>query len=347
MAQAAPVDFRTAAARHRKSNVYTIPWATGQRTSIALNNIGYLSELQIYLTLTVTVGTAGTVTDAAQFASNYLPLIGLRSPQGEYIWSTNSRDIYDFQYLLERVVTPALDPSNATVSNASATAQPLVLRLRVPVSVNDGNNFSMGMLMRQISNNTFYLDVQFCNGGSDLVGAGTTVITSITGTVVVEEIFYEAVAANSNVVPPTFNNYIRLRSIQFTPLQNGQNNVRYDTGPILMNALHRLMNNNAADGTIANLSYIQFAANQTNEIDNRTGARLAYDQTMHLGKALRAGVYSEDFCDDISMVNQTQGRDFINSNLASQLNWFIQYAGTPTGTSFINTFYREIVSLGA
>ncbi|MGH7745879.1 MAG: hypothetical protein ACREQ5_14030 [Candidatus Dormibacteria bacterium] len=341
-----PVSFRTAAARHRKSLVYSVPWATGTRVTIPLNNVGYQNELQVLLALTVTVGTAGTVTDADAATSNFLPYIGLRSPQGEYIWSTNSRDIYDFDYRLTNSLTPAQDPSYVNWSGASATAQPVLLRLRIPTAISDGRGFDTGLLMRQVSNNQFYLDLQMA-AIADLIGTGTVVITSVTGTITVEEIYYEAIPANANVIPPDFSNYIRLRSIQFAPLQNGQNNVRYDTGPVLMDAMHRLVNNSKADPVISNLAYIQLASGQTNEIDNRTGSRLAYDAAMHLGKALRAGVYHEDFCDDSDVVNQTLGRDFINSNLSTQLNFFTQYNGTPTGSSFINSFYREIVTLGA
>jgi hypothetical protein len=342
-----PVPFRVAAARHRKSLQYTIsPWVNSQRITIPLINVGYLAELQLYFALTQTIVT-GTVTDAAQANSNYFPFVGLRSPQGEYIWTSNSRDFFDFQYRLERSVTPSTDPSYAAPNYGSSSAQAVTFRLRIPVSLNDGQNFDFGLIMRQISNNQFFLDVQFANGGSDLVGAGSAVISSITGSVVVEEIYYDAVQANSNVIPPNFNQYVRLRSITSPPLVNGQNDVRYDTGPIMVDALHRIINNGAADGTIANCQYIQFLANKGNEIDNRTGVRLAYDNTMHLGKALRAGVYHEDFMDDAGLVNQTKARDFINSNLAAQLDFLLQYGGSPSGNSVIQSFYREIVTLGA
>ncbi len=347
MATTAPQSFRTAAARHRKSLVYTVPWITGGRTSIGLNNVGYLNELQVKVNLTVTVGSAGTVTDAAAFASNFFPNIGLRSPAGEQIWYWSSRDIYDFNYRYQTVMTPASDPSYAAASNASATAQNVQFRLRLPVALNDGTGFDLGMLMRQVSNNTYYLDLQFCNGGSDLVGAGTTVISSITGTVYVEEIYYDAVLANSAVTPPDFSHFIRMRSITSSALINGQNVLQYAVGPVVTDAMFRFINNGAADATISNVNQIQLQSDSSTEIDNRTGDRYAYDQTMHLGKALRAGMYHFDACDDLENVNQTRGRDFINSNLAAQLQWNIIYAGTPTGTSNIQQIYREIIGLSS
>lgn len=338
--------FRVGAARHRKSLVKTIPWQTGQRVSIGLDNIGYLAELQILFALTVTIGTAGTVTDAAA-GLNFAPFIGLRSPQGEQVVSTNSRDLFDFNYRLEKGMVPSNDPSYAAVNYNSATAQPVNLRLRLPVSLNDGESFDFGMLMRQISNNQFFLDIQMAQQ-SDLVGSGSSVVSSITGNIYIEEVYYDAVTDGGDVNPPSFAQILRLRSItNIGNLVNGQNDVRYDTGPIMVDAFHRLINNGAADGTVSNLSYIQLVANKGNEIDNRTGNRIAYDNQQHLGKAMRAGVYHEDFCDDVGDVNQTKARDFINSNMAAQLDFMVQYAGTPSGTSQVQSLYREIVTLSA
>lgn len=338
--------FREAAARHRFSLQYSIPWATGARVTVPLNNIGYLNELQILFNLTVTVGTAGTVTDAVQAKTNYLPYLALRSPQGAQIWSTNSRDIDAFNFRLWKNRSAASDPSYATWSPGSATAQSVIYRLRIPVAMNDDYNFDLGLLMRQISNNQFFLDMQFATF-ANLIGTGSVVITSIAGTVVVEEIYYDAVVAGSNVQPPNFSQFIRLRSLQSNALVQGQNDVRYDTGPIMTDAMHLFVNNSSADGSIPNLSYINFVANKGNSIDNRTGQRIAYDNAMHLGQALPAGWYHEDFNDDNEMVNATRARDFINSALAAQLDFLAQYGGTPSGTSYIESLYREIVTLAA
>ena len=341
------VPFKVAAARHRQSLVKTINWATGQRQSIPLDNTGYLNGGQLVADLTVTVGTTGTVTDAAQAASNFFPYIGLRSPQGEQVWSTNSRDVWDFNYRLDAGVNPASDAQYATWAPGTAGAQAVHFRLRIPVALNDKRNFDFGMLMRQINNNQFTLDLQMA-AFSDLVGAGTCVITSITGTVSWEEVFYDAVQQGSGVVPPNFAQYVRLRSITApNALAQGQNDVSYSTGPVLVDAFHRLINNGSADGVITNLASIEVKANKGNSIEYRTGSRLAYDQLMHLGKALRAGVYHEDFCDDTDSVNETTARDFINSNLATQMDFFMQYNGAPAGTSQIQSLYREIVTLAA
>jgi hypothetical protein len=371
MAQAIP--FRAGACRHRKSTVYSVPWATGQRVMIPLNNVGYLAEIQIQLNLSVVVSTTLAPTDAQALYSNYLPFINLQTPQGEQVWTTNSRDIYDFNYRLHSSAQGlagqpaaalgnasqggpvAFDPSYITFTALTPATYPVLLRYRIPVSFNDGDNFDMGLLMRQISNSQFYLTLQMASL-QDLIGAGTGAVTGITGTVIVEEIYYEAVANNGQVQPPNFTNIVRLRSSQTSGLVNGLNDLRYDQGPVLTDAFIRIMNNGAVDTTApsataspSNLGYIQFLANLANEVDNRTGYRIRYDNAEHLGKVLRPGVFHEDFFDDTgggSAVNVTRMRDFINSNASSQLDFWVQYLGTPTGSSFLAVFYREVVALG-
>lgn len=346
------IPFRAVAARHRKSSVYTIPWQTGQRTGFGLNNVGYLTALEIELALTITIVT-GTVTDAIQAARNFLPFIGLRSPQGEYIWSTNSRDLLGFSTRLWPHYSPLSEPDNVAPNYGASSAQPIHLRIPILVSANDGMNFDFGALMRQISNNQFYLELQMAQQ-SDLVGAGSATISSITGQVIVKETWYDAVQDGANVngvpvQPPSFKNYLRLRTQQApNNLQNGQNIVRYDTGPVLCDALFRIINNGVGDGTLSDLAYIQLQANTGNEIDNRSGADIAADNYRHLGAStFAAGEYLEDFFDDYDEINVTKGRDLINSNLASQLQFNIQYAGSPTGTNGISVFYREIVGIAA
>lgn len=342
-----PVDFKTEAALHRQSLVQSFDWSSGKKKTLRLDNVGYFNEGHLILDLTITVGTAGTVTDADVAQSNFFPFIGLRSPQGEQVWSTNSRDIYEKNYMLDKAVKPTSDPSSAAWNPASASAQTFHQHLRIPVALNLKRNFDFGMLMRQISNNQFMLDLTMANP-TDLVGSGTCVITSITGTVTWEESYFDAVEEGSDVTPPSFAQYIRRRSqLEGNALANGINKVSYDCGPVLIDMFHRIINNGAADSSIPHVGYIQVKANKGNEIVNRTGERIAYDQTMHLGQALRAGVYRNNFTDDTDAVGETTARDFINSNLAAQLDVNINYTGAPTGTAEIMSYYDEIVTMGA
>lgn len=337
------VDFRSAAARNRTSQVYSVPAVLGSRVSIQQHNDGYLAELMLNPNWTLSV-TSGTVTDAAQAASNHFPFIGIKNPDGDYIWSTNSRDLFDFCYRLYYGQVISSQPGYAAINFGSTSSQSLNYWLKVPVSMNDGFNFDTGLLMRQLSNVFFFLELAHC-AVSDLVGSGTATFTITSGTTGVSEVTYDAVDPNSNppVAPPSFAEYVQYRSLQSGPLQNGSNDLSYAIGPVLTDVFLRLINNGAADGTLANLTYVDVKINQRQVIDHRTGAQLAVDQFVMTGNTYRAGVYHENYYDDRDSLNTTMGRDFINSEKGAQLDHFVQYGGTPSGTSFVGQFFRELV----
>jgi hypothetical protein len=338
--------YRTVAARNRQALSYSIPWVTGGRSTLQLKNTGYFAKAYLEILVALVVGTGGTVTDADGAQSNFLPFVGLKNPEGEYIWSTNSRDLVDFAYRRAPGTTPFGDPSYVAWTPATPGTYNVDLRIPIDVSMNDGFNFDTGMLMRSLSNQFFYIEVQMA-ATTDLVGSGTCSITSITGSINVEEVFYDAFNQNAypDVIAPQFNELVRLRSLQSNALLNGQNDLSYAVGPTLTDAFFRIMNNGNRDATITNLTYIDVRSATAQSIDFRTGKRLAFDQYEHLGKALRAGVYHEDFFDDTSMVNATRARDFLNTSDTTMLDFFVQYGGTPTGTSFVNQFFRELTAV--
>jgi len=339
--------FRQVAARTRKSAVYTIAAPSpGSTVTQQLNNTGYLEALWVTCFGTATVtGAGGTVTDARAAQTNLLPRIVLRSPQGEIIVSSSSKDIVDFN---KRLFPADIDllPGKVVWNPAVAGAYNFVLQFKLPVALNDGMNFAVGQLMRQISNNFFYLDITFAQN-TDLVGAGTAVVALTNQSVQIGETYYDSIPAGANVVPPDFTEFVRLRSQSFSPLAQGQNIVAYATNPVLTDAQFRIVNNGAADGTVADLSYIETTTNFGTVIDHRTGLDYVRDNYLAYEKAEPAGVYLLDFNDDFSIVNATQRRDWINSQNVANLQFNVQYAGVPGGINQIQMLFREIVQASA
>ena len=294
----------------------------------------------VYATIDVTA--AGTVTDARAAQTNFVPRLVLRSPQGEIIHATSSKDLADFG---KRLSAADIDNFAGKVvwNPATVGTYNVVFPFKIPIALNDGMNFTVGELMRQISNNFFYLDLTFASM-TDLAGSGTVVATLSNMSIVVDEVYYDSVPVGANVIPPDFTEFVRYRSQQFAPLSSGQNVIAYATNPTLTDAMFRLVNAGAADGTIANLSYIETTTNFGTVIDNRSGFALARDNYLAYQKALPAGVYIEDFNDDFSIVNATQRRDWIASKNVANLQFNVQYAGTPvSGLNAVQVFFREIV----
>ena len=356
--------FRSAATRHRNIS-YTRSWTTGQPIYINLNRQGYLAALRFNLALTVTASTAAASGDLPDpdVLTNFFPLIALKSPQGDYLVSVSSRDLLDFNFRLRYALqncyttqsgtasthtqTGILDPSFVGINPASTSAQSINVNFELPISLNDGLNFETGLLMRQLASNDFQLQLN-CAALSDLGNVGTSghwTISTITGTVYIEEVWYEAVNPNA-VTPPDFAAIIKLRNSTFGPCVIGDNFVPYSTGPTLLDAIHRVQDGTAASTT--NVNYLKMLANRQTEIENRRSADIQRDNFWKLGKNMRNGIYHIDFFDDSDVCNQSRARDFINSNMAAQLDTVVNtLAAFTTAGSAIYSFYRELVTLGA
>lgn len=367
MSNAQLPQFRAAASRHRNGNSYARTWTTGQPIFITLNRQGYLNWMRGTLDLSVTVGTVDAGTDVVDTATlyNFLPLIAIKSPQGDYIHSYSLLNLLDFNNRLFPTINPYV-PSGQTLAGvnnpfavgilkSSATVQTIHVDFIIPIGLNLGLNFDTGMIMRQIANNDFVLQVN-CANFTDLYGPNNTLsgtgghftITAISGTFNAEEIWYEAVNPNL-VTPPSFNTIVKLRSQQYGPLVIGDNYIPYSLGPTLLDQMLRITTNLQGDTSVgANFPYIKFLANKQVEIENRRGQDVIYDNFFELQKRLPAGVFHMNFFDDRDVVNQTSARDFINTNLASQLDTVVNVAnGTTLAGSSVQTMYRELVSLGA
>jgi len=360
--------FRQAAARHKNGNAYQRAFTPGAPLYIPLNRQGYLNRLWVNYNGLVTVGTVGVAGDVPDTASliNFFPLMAIKSPQGDYIHSYTSRSLFEFNFRLHPAVVPGailgqtpvagiVDPTFTGINTASATAQAVNINFEMPIGLNDGLNFDTGMLMRQVANNDFTLQLT-CAGFTDLYGPNNTLsgtathftITAITGTVFIEEEWYEAVDPRM-VAAPDFHSIIKLRDQIQSPLVIGDNYIPYSLGPTLLDMVHRVILNNQGDTTngVA-LNYLKVLVNKQVEIENRRGADVRRDNFYHLMKLLPNGVFHLDFFDDSNEVNVTRARDFINSNLASQLDTVINVsAGTTLVNAQVSTTYRELVTLGA
>lgn len=347
--------FRSGAARHRTTS-YTYTYTPGVPIQIPLNRQGYLSELQIKVEGTVTLSGAGTVTDPYQ-TINFFPLIALRSPQGDYMVSLSSRSLYNFQ---NRFKPATLDttpngvtlagiqrPGAVTFNPASATQQSVDISYRLPISMNLGQNFESGMLLAQIANNDFYLQLN-CGQNTDLVGGGTAVISAFALTVYIEATWFELVDP-SQVTAPDLHSICRLRDSIYAPLVIGDNFISYQLGPVLMDEMLLLQTNIVGDSSAgANFNYIKLLANRQIELENRRGKDIVRDNFYELQKALPPGVFLLNLMDDYDVVNVTRARDFINSNLAAQLDTVVNVAtGTTLSSPQAVSIYRELITLGA
>lgn len=335
--------FWQRAARHQ--NVHsTDAFAIGQTIYRPLRRSGYLAGLKINVNgqIGVTTGTQ----DDADAITNILPFIGIKSPQGTYLVSLSSRDLFDFNYRLKRGVSPASDPSYAPINAGATSTQTINYNFFLPIAMNAGLNVETGLLMRQIANCDFMLEMR-CAQSSDLAGSGTLAIAAAgTGVVVtVEEIWFEAVDP-ANTVPPPFNTFVRLRSqLALTPLAAGAvNPINYPVGPVILDAMFRTVENKVA--AHANIQQLQLQSNFNNVIQARNADQVRLDNYWDYGKAFPNGVFLLNFTDDGAAVNESRMRDIINSIAAAELDFFVQTKQAfNAANSSVTAIYRELVPL--
>lgn len=335
--------FWQRAARHR--NVHsTDTFTIGQTIYRPLRRSGYLVGLKINVNgqIGVTTGTQ----DDPDAITNILPFIGIKSPQGTYLISVTSRALFAFGYRLFAGTSPAGDPSYAPINAASTATQTINYNFLLPISLGPGLNVETGMLMRQIANNDFMLEMR-CANSADLAGGGTLAIAAAgTGlTVTVEELWYEAVDP-SKVVAPPFNTFVRLREqLALSPLVSGQGNIiNYPVGPVLLDALVRVVENKVA--AHANVQSIELQSNYNNQIEQRNADQIRLDNYLHFGKAFPNGTFLLDFVDDTSAVNESRMRDWINSIAAAELDFTVSTKQAfNAASSSVDMTYRELVPL--
>ncbi len=334
-----PKSFWRAAARHR--NVHTsTAFVSGQTLNIPMRKSGYLSEFRVNINGTVTPGAGATVTDSDALI-NFLPGIGIKSAQGSYIHSYSSRDLHDFNYRLNGGgVKPESDPTYQMFVPGTTGAQPVNINWRLPISINPGINVETGLLMRQIPNAEFTIELR-CATPSDqsMVATNLTYNLNIT----IEEIWFEAVGAG--VVPPAFNTIVRLRKQTFGPVvAGGDFEIKYPVQPTILDLMTRTIENGVASHS--NVNTLSLVANHQNQIESRRMADVRSDNFQHFAKAFRNGIALQDFCDDGDGVNETRSRDFINSAGAAELTLVVNTKSTFNPVSSqVDVIIRELVPL--
>lgn len=321
----------------------TLTWNTlGQQLSTPLRRSGYLVQLNFNIngTIGVTTGTDPDADTLTQFA----PYIGLRSPQGLYLISTSSRALIDLNYRMHAGTSPIADPSYAGINAGATSTQNINVNFSLPLSLNPGLNVETGILLRQIANNDFTLEMRMA-ANSDLAGAGTVAFANPNMTITIEAIWAELV--NPAVyTPPKLNNYVRLRDqLLLTPLAQGiANSINYPVGPILLDLLWRITENAVASST--NIQSIGLYAQTNNQVELRNADQIRLNNYNDYGKAFKNGVLFQQWVDDSGTVDQSRMRDWINTAAASQITFVINTkSGFNTANSSAFATFRELMPL--
>lgn len=339
--QTPPKTFWQVAARH-KDSFFQGAFAFGQPIRADFVKSGYKSQLRLNLNGTIGV-TSGTVTDA-DTQTNWFPIMGIKSSQGGYLHSYSMRDLIDFNNRMFIGSGPLLSPTFAGFAPGTTSTQNINITVVIPISINDGLNVETGLLNTQNGRNTFTLEI-YCANVADLVGAGTCVLAAPNLTVELEEVYYDAVDNQPNVIPPKFNAIVKLRTESHANVPaNSTFDVPYPVNPVLIDAIHRVVENGVA--AHAHVNQIAMRTNFTQQIEWRYGTDIREENYRDLAKTPRNGTFWLNFCDDGSARNETRMRDWINSLAATQLDTLFYTTSAFNSTnSRVDSIYREVVPL--
>lgn len=181
--------------------VGTITFSDGGSGQIDLPRVGYLSGVWVNLRGTLNLGGAGTFADLGPW--NIIKRLQLTANfGGASLWDTSGYGCYisgngtSPNFLGDagdtRSLTPNADVYSAGLSNGNNTYS---LWYFIPVSVNQGLNFDIGLILLQSTTVTVTLNLNFGAAASDLT-TGLAGGTGFTGTAHVYYDYYEVPSGN-------------------------------------------------------------------------------------------------------------------------------------------------------
>jgi len=336
--------FRQAAARRRQSSVYILNLTSGQPYQQELRHVGYLNNLYLKVTGTITVGTTGTVQET-QDSENYLPLLQILTPASNSPHTMSFRSLMGLNYKLFKSTNPRTAPGYAIWAPGTSGAQNIQVVCRLPLALNNGRNFATCLVPRN-SQQAWYLSGRAAAPG-DLVGSGSAVVTVTSLTLEIGEEWYDAIGM-ANVIMPDFLIASRIReAVPKTSLATTDNTFPYPTpGPTLLELFHQVYL--GPNGTLnhASVDRVQLFADGEYYFDDRNAPQVRDDDMQAYGQALPTGWLGESFFEDTLVQNESLGRDQIDATLYSQLLHNVRLlTNANIANSKVVTLYRELVDL--
>jgi hypothetical protein len=330
----------------------SIPFAAGSQTNFKLPKTGLLGALQLRFVGTVTVGTAGAATTPQlwNIIKNYLVTANLgyqyRNMDGETLLLKADMDFDGNNDVLTG------SPTFKTYNPASATAQPVNFVLEDHISLNEDLNFTDFMVSCQTYDDDKYVSITF-GAITDIIGeGGTEVITSITGTLFIDGLYFSIPDLKQYALPPTLGKQTQQcltdagysgglvvanadNTIHLTPVQ----------GPRYMQIAYKCKFNGVSDTADVNslVNTVVLKANSSVELERYAAQTLIQRAYNLYGRKLLNGWVLLDYLSDIGIPNRMSPirRNNYSTEEFSTLDLILNLgAATVTGNTYIKIFKR-------
>jgi hypothetical protein len=346
--------------RQRIQRIGSLPIANATTQQVTFPQVGLLARIYLFVNATVT----DTASESAVL-STFGPWNILKRIQG--LTNLGTATVFDLSgygaYLVSKVTdttvelgaagsdVTAPDPMYNIPTNLGTTATPVSFVLMIPVSVNDGDQFQIGLLNLQAPEIRFTLSLTFSSTpGAPATGLADAFVTSNTltlgGQVFVYYEYYEVPDPAQVMLPPR----VMFRQVEdrIPILGTGDTTYLFPRQGIILQAIHNVIINGAVNKSPSAVLARRLVFNKTDTpyqfdyIVDRILNRYRYGFP-GTNKDLPAGAHIWDMYDAQQEPSRGDLRDAIDSEALNTLESVITIApGVTLGANnnFIDTVRR-------
>lgn len=346
--------FRGNARQRIQRVTQNYPVTEGGRVSLELPRVGYLAGIHIQYggSITRTAGDTGALSDQL---ANYIRRIQVNLNVGaSQIFDVSgygtallngamsfnyAMDAYGAQSPLFPMPVPLDSTQDSEVFTAAATVpgtSPLVLSYWVPIAMNDGLNFNVGLINLQAPEIRCTLDLSF-GTVADLFAPGAVLTgTSVTGVVNVHYLYYEVPNPDLVDIPP----YVVHRVIQERQAIAAVGDQVY-TVP-RMGQIQRIIHSVQLNGLLNTnrVGDLVIRVNKTDEIYRMTQGFNKWLSRMRYGHKVPEGAFYHDWWRAADLNAAGDYRDVVDSEQISTLESIVNISNAAVlgqGNNFLDT----------
>lgn len=310
--------------RQRRNNVGTIamPSGGGNGNPLFLPQIGYLSSVILFVVADISNAGASTAANLAPYS--ILKRIKLQlNNSSQVLFDVSGYGAFLINSVTRLVGRPD-QSANSTVYNfpvGNGNNQTLTFALKIPVGVSNGLNFEAGLINLQAPEIRAQLDVTFASAGTD-VGSTTTINSA---NVYVAYEYYE-VPDPRQVLQPALLVH-RWQEDQQPIVQVGDNVYTVPNGGRLMRMISMVRLNGSRSDSI---DYRQLRLNQSDIVYNDPKRNILARHFELYGQDLPTGVFSLDLAESWDWPNESDMRDFIDTEKVTTIENVISVSSGAT-----------------
>lgn len=338
--------------RRRRNTVTSLPYLENQQVDVLLPKTGILQRvrLAVFMQATASAATAFAATNW-RGALGILPGITLETNQATQIFQGDAWSARLISFLQpQRLYESSLVPDTLIIAPAGAGVFNISFSLEIPVSLNDGLNWTLGALNLQSDDVEVRLKLTW--GSFQNLFAVPGNISLISGLCIPEYQYLDVPDPTQFALPDL--RYIHKTSLSSQDiLADGDTRYVIPRGNIYTRLIHQIIVNNAPATTFkpnirpaGNVQTMQLLLQQGVIDEKNFGYFLEMEQRRRYAQQLPQGVFVMDNLYDTDIPGRFEfGYNLLDSNAYSDIQQIFGLQNTVLGSSKIWTIRQELVEL--